>query len=79
MAHSNDLGLPSARAGGSRYCPIRLFKRAEILAMLAAGRVSADIARIFRVHRATASRCRQRHPPQSTAGARIAMKKLTLS
>ena len=56
-------------AGGSRYCPIRLFKRAEILAMLAAGRVSADIARIFRVHRATASRCRQRHPPQSTAAA----------
>ena len=47
--------------------------------MLATGRVSADIARIFRVHRATASRCRQRHPPQSTAGARIAMKKLTLS
>jgi hypothetical protein len=49
--------LPSAgQAGGSRYCPIRLFKRAEILAMLAAGRASADIARIFRVHRATASR-----------------------
>jgi len=34
--------LPSARAGGSRHCPIRLFKRAEILAMLAAGRASAD-------------------------------------
>jgi hypothetical protein len=47
--------LPSARAGGSRYCPIRLFKRAEIVAMLAAGRASADMARIFRVHRATAS------------------------
>jgi hypothetical protein len=31
-------------------------KRTEILGMLAAGRTGADIARIFRVHRATISR-----------------------
>jgi hypothetical protein len=36
--------------------------------MLAAGRASAVIARIFRVHRHCQPR-RQRHPPQSTAGA----------
>jgi hypothetical protein len=31
-------------------------QKTEILAMLAAGRVGAEIARIFRVHRATISR-----------------------
>jgi hypothetical protein len=72
--------LPSARAGGSRYCPIRLFKRAEILlAMLAAGRASADMARIFRVHRATASRVASDTRRNRTAGAPIDIKKLTRS
>ena len=70
--------LPSGRTGGSRYCPIRLFKRAEILAMLAAGRASADMARIFRVHRATASRVAS-DTRRNRPVARIAMKKLTLS
>jgi hypothetical protein len=36
--------LPFVRAGGRRYWPIGLFKRAEILAILAACRASADIA-----------------------------------
>jgi hypothetical protein len=70
--------LPSGRTGGSRYCPIRLFKRAEILAMLAAGRASTDIARTFRVHRATASRVAS-DTRRNRPVARIAMKKLTLS
>jgi hypothetical protein len=47
--------------------------------MLAAGRASADTARIFRVHRATASRVASDTRRNRTAGARIDMKKLTLS
>jgi hypothetical protein len=71
--------LPSGRAGGGRYCPIRLFKQAEILAMLAAGSASADIARSFRVHRATASRVSGDTHRNRPPGRAIAMKKLTLS
>jgi len=46
--------------------------------MLAAGRASTDIARTFRVHRATASRVAS-DTRRNRPVARIAMKKLTLS
>jgi hypothetical protein len=47
--------LPIGRASGVDIAvPVNL--KAEILAMLAAGRAGADIARIFRVHHATISR-----------------------
>jgi len=43
------------RIGGRR--PVLMpQQRTEILGMLAAGRTSADVARIFRVHRATIGR-----------------------
>ena len=52
-------GLKAAREQGrkgGRRPKLLAHQRAEILAMLAAGRAGADIARIFRVHRATVSR-----------------------
>jgi DNA invertase Pin-like site-specific DNA recombinase len=52
-------GLKAAREQGrrgGRHPKLLGQQRAEILAMLAAGRTGADIARIFRVHRATVSR-----------------------
>ena len=53
MARSNGPCRPLERAAAD----IALYGYSnEILAMLAAGRASADIARIFRVHRVTASR-----------------------
>ena len=48
-------GLKAARKGGRRS-KLMPRQRAEILAMLADGRAGAEIARIFRVHRATISR-----------------------
>jgi DNA invertase Pin-like site-specific DNA recombinase len=52
-------GLQAARARGrkgGRRPKLLQPQRAEILDMLAAGRTGADVARIFRVHRATISR-----------------------
>jgi DNA invertase Pin-like site-specific DNA recombinase len=52
-------GLLAARAGGrkgGRRPKLLLRQRIEILGMLAAGRTGAEVARIFRVHRATISR-----------------------
>ena len=52
-------GLKAARdhgRTGGRRPKLMAQQRAEILAMLAAGRAGAEIARIFRVHRATISR-----------------------
>ena len=52
-------GLDAARARGrkgGRRPKLLAAQRAEILGMLAAGRSGADIARIFRVHRATIGR-----------------------
>lgn len=52
-------GLKAAREQGrrgGRRPKLLAHQRSEILAMLAAGRAGAEIARIFRVHRATISR-----------------------
>ncbi|MGH7100043.1 MAG: recombinase family protein, partial [Stellaceae bacterium] len=52
-------GLKAARdrgRKGGRRPKLLAHQRAEILAMLAAGRGGAEIARLFRVHRATISR-----------------------
>ena len=52
-------GLKAAREQGrkgGRRSKLMPRQRAEIVAMLAAGRPGAEIARIFRVHRATISR-----------------------
>jgi DNA invertase Pin-like site-specific DNA recombinase len=52
-------GLAAARARGrmgGRRPKLLAQQRIEILGMLAAGRTGADVARIFRVHRATISR-----------------------
>lgn len=52
-------GLKAARAQGrkgGRRPKLTAHQKTEILAMLAAGRAGAEIARIFRVHRATISR-----------------------
>lgn len=52
-------GLQAARAQGrtgGRRPKLLARQRAEVLGMLAAGRTGADVARIFRVHRATISR-----------------------
>lgn len=52
-------GLRSARAQGrhgGRQPKLSPQQQAEVLAMLNAGRSAADIARLFRVHRATISR-----------------------
>jgi DNA invertase Pin-like site-specific DNA recombinase len=52
-------GLKAAREQGrkgGRRSKLMPRQRTEILAMLAAGRAGAEIARIFRVHRATISR-----------------------
>jgi DNA invertase Pin-like site-specific DNA recombinase len=52
-------GLKIARERGrkgGRRPKLRADQRAEILAMLAAGRAGAEVARLFRVHRATISR-----------------------
>ena len=66
MARSNDLGLAVRSSGRQPILPYNL--NGPILAMLAAGRASADIARIFWVHRATASRVasdtRRNRPPE---------------
>src|SRR5947209_5022318 len=70
MARSNDLGLAVRSSGRQPILPYN--SNGPILAMLAAGSHLLGAPR----HRQPR---RQRHPPQSTAGARIAMKKLTLS
>jgi DNA invertase Pin-like site-specific DNA recombinase len=52
-------GLRSARAKGrhgGRQPKLSPQQQAEVLAMLNAGRSAADVARLFRVHRATISR-----------------------
>ncbi|TIS62300.1 MAG: recombinase family protein [Mesorhizobium sp.] len=52
-------GLVAARAQGrrgGRRPKLTAEQRAEILAMLDAGRSTADVSRLFRVHRATISR-----------------------
>ena len=49
------LAREQGRKGGRRP-KLMAHQKTEILAMLAAGRASAEIARIFRVHRATISR-----------------------
>ena len=52
-------GLKAAREQGrkgGRRPKLPAHQKTEILAMLAAGRSGADVARIFRVHRATISR-----------------------
>jgi DNA invertase Pin-like site-specific DNA recombinase len=52
-------GLRSARAQGrrgGRQPKLSPQQKAEVLAMLTAGRSAADVARLFRVHRATISR-----------------------
>ena len=52
-------GLRSARAQGrrgGRQQKLTSPQQAEVIAMLAAGRSAADVARLFRVHRATISR-----------------------
>ena len=52
-------GLKAAREQGrkgGRRPKLMAHQKTEILAMLAAGRAGAEIARIFRVHRATISR-----------------------
>ena len=52
-------GLTAARAQGrtgGRRPKLLAQQRTEILGMLAAGRTGADVARIFRAHRATISR-----------------------
>jgi len=52
-------GLPAASAEGrhgGRKPKFTPAQRTEILAMLAAGRAASDVARLFRVHRATISR-----------------------
>lgn len=54
-------GLQAARAQGrhgGRKPKFSADQKAEILTMLAAGRSAADVARLFRVHRATVSRIR---------------------
>src|SRR3546814_16500456 len=57
---SSDLaGLRSARAqgrSGGRQPTLSPQQQAEVITMLTAGRSTADIARLFRVHRATISR-----------------------
>lgn len=52
-------GLRSARAqgrSGGRQPKLTPQQRTEVVAMLTAGRSAADVARLFRVHRATISR-----------------------
>lgn len=52
-------GLRSARAqgrSGGRQSKLSPHQQAEVITMLTAGRSTADIARLFRVHRATISR-----------------------
>ena len=49
------LAREQGRKGGRRP-KLMAHQKTEILAMLAAGRAGAEIARIFRVHRATISR-----------------------
>ncbi|EJU11793.1 resolvase domain-containing protein [Sphingomonas sp. LH128] len=52
-------GLRSARAqgrSGGRQPKLSPHQQAEVITMLTAGRSTADIARLFRVHRATISR-----------------------
>jgi DNA invertase Pin-like site-specific DNA recombinase len=49
------LAREQGRTGGRRP-KLTAHQKTEILAMLAAGRAGAEIARIFRVHRATISR-----------------------
>jgi DNA invertase Pin-like site-specific DNA recombinase len=52
-------GLKAARERGrkgGRRPKLLAHQKAEILAMLAAGRAGAEVARLFRVHRATISR-----------------------
>ncbi len=57
-------GLSAARALGRRGGRQPKFtpeQRAEIIAMLQAGRSIADVSRLFRVHRATISRIAAAH------------------
>jgi NADPH-dependent glutamate synthase beta subunit-like oxidoreductase len=79
MARSNDLGLAVRSNGRQPILPYTAIQTGrDSLAMLAAGRTSTDIARTFRVHRATASRVAS-DTRRNRPVARIAMKKLTLS
>lgn len=66
-------GLSTARAQGRRGGRRPKFtheQRAEILAMLEAGRSSADVSRLFRVHRATISSIAAAHSLASTQNVR---------
>ena len=57
-------GLRSAHAQGrhgGRQPKLSPQQQAEVLAMLNAGRSAADVARLFRVHRATISRVASSH------------------
>jgi DNA invertase Pin-like site-specific DNA recombinase len=59
MRERTQAGLRAARERGrtgSRRPKLTPDQRSEVLDMLAAGRNAAEIARIFRVHRATISR-----------------------
>ena len=70
-------GLDAARARGrvgGRRPKLDPEQRAEVLAMLEAGRPAADVARVFRVHRATVGRlaaaARLRHETAGREGPR---------
>ena len=59
MRERTRAGLKAAREQGrkgGRRPKLTAHQKTEILAMLAAGRAGAEIARIFRVHRAAISR-----------------------
>ena len=59
VSERTQAGLRSARAQGrhgGRQPKLSPQQQPEVLTMLAAGRSAADVARLFRVHRATISR-----------------------
>jgi DNA invertase Pin-like site-specific DNA recombinase len=66
-------GLSAARAQGrrgGRRPKLTAEQRAEILAMLDTGRSTADVSRLFRVHRATISRIAAAHSLASAQSVR---------
>jgi len=65
-------GQKAARArgeGGGRTAKLSPTQQREIIDMLAAGRPAADLARLFRVHRATISRLASKAQRRAIAGA----------
>jgi DNA invertase Pin-like site-specific DNA recombinase len=66
-----NAGLKAARArgnAGGRKSKLTTDQKREIVEMLAAGRTAADLARLFKVHRATIGRMAARIAVRSIPG-----------